>query len=170
MTQKGHEPVVQDYLLEPGAIYLAIQPASISTVLGSSVAVCIFDRKRRVGSMNHFLHPQTVEPRQSTARFGNVATMAMIRMLVADGSETRHLEAQIIGGAHNQEISQKNVGMENVRVARRVLARQKVRVLSEDVGGEKGRKVVFSTHTNEIAVFKVDRLRRSDWYPYESDR
>lgn len=162
--------MVQDYFLEPGAIYLATQPACISTVVGSSVTVCIYDRKRKIGSMNHFSYPRTTDPKESTARYGNVATLAMIRMLVAEGSKPKHMEAQIIGGAHNREISSHNIGMENVRVARRILSHQKIRVLSEDVGGEKGRKVVFSTHTNEVVIFKVDRLRRSDWYPYESDR
>jgi chemotaxis protein CheD len=48
--------------------------------------------------------------------------------------------------------------------------REGIRVVSEDTGGEKGRKIVFNTGTNEVAVLKVDRLRKGDWYPYEGDR
>jgi len=62
------------------------------------------------------------------------------------------------------------VGQENIRIACRILAGEKIAVTSQDTGGSKGRKIVFSTHTNEIAVLKVEKLRKSDWYPYEDDR
>jgi chemotaxis protein CheD len=55
-------------------------------------------------------------------------------------------------------------------VARRVLTRNGIRVVSEDVRGAKGRKIVFHSNINEIAILKVDRIRRSDWYPYEGHR
>jgi chemotaxis protein CheD len=54
--------------------------------------------------------------------------------------------------------------------ARKVLAGKKIRVVSEDVGGQMGRKIVFNTHTNEVGVIKVEKLRKKDWYPYEDDR
>ncbi|MFW5811032.1 MAG: chemotaxis protein CheD, partial [Thermodesulfobacteriota bacterium] len=86
------------------------------------------------------------------------------------GSKPRNLEAQIIGGAYNPGISGKNIGRENIQVARKLLARKRIRIVSEDVGGEKGRKVVFNTHTNEVAVIKVEKLRTADWFPYEGER
>jgi chemotaxis protein CheD len=55
-------------------------------------------------------------------------------------------------------------------IARKILAKERINITSEDVGGEKGRKIVFNTHTNEMAVIKVDKLRTVDWYPYENDR
>jgi chemotaxis protein CheD len=54
--------------------------------------------------------------------------------------------------------------------ATKVLTNKQVRIISEDVGGRRGRKIVFNTTTNEIGVFKVDKLRKGDWYPYENDR
>jgi chemotaxis protein CheD len=90
--------------------------------------------------------------------------------MIRDGSKKKNLEAQIFGGAYNRVASFKDVGRENVRVARRILARQGIRVVSEDIGGEKGRKVIFDSVKNEVAVLKVDRLRKGDWHPYVSDR
>ena len=54
-------------------------------------------------------------------------------------------------------------------ISRKILAKQGIPVVSEDVGGRKGRKIVFNTQTNEIAVLKVGHLRKADWYPYEYD-
>ncbi len=159
-----------DYFIEPGYILVAAQPAVISGVLGSSVSVCLFDRRRKVGGMNQFQYPFIGDKLRATAIYGNVSTLALIRMMIADGSKTKHLEAQIIGGGHNPALSSQNIGRENVRMARKILIRHRIRVASEDVGGEKGRKVVFNTHKNEVAVMKVASLRSGDWYPYQENR
>lgn len=167
MTENTKSPVPVNYFLEPGYIFLTTKDAVISTVLGSSVSVCIYDRKRKVGGMNHFQFPFAGERRKATARYGNVATITLIRMMVGDGSKIKYLEAQILGGAYNPDVSSINIGKENVMVARKMLAKGRINVVSEDVGGEKGRKIVFNTDTNDVAVIKVDKLREGDWYPYE---
>jgi len=170
MDRQENIPIRLDYLLKPGFIYFSDKPISISTVLGSSVSVCLFDRKQKIGGMNHFQFPGTREKERSTPVYGNVATLTLIRMMLSNGSRDNHLEAQIFGGAHNGLISSVNVGIENIRTARKILNRKKIRIVSEDVGGEVGRKIIFNTSTSEIAVLKVKTLRQSDWYPYESDR
>ena len=169
MAHSDNPPAVK-YLLEPGYIYLPAEPATISAVLGSAVSVCLYDRKRGVGGMNHYPFPFTAESARATACYGNVATIALIRMMIDDGSRRKHLEAQILGGAHNTDVSEKNIGRENVRVARKILLREKIALASEDIGGVKGRKIVFTTDTSDVAVMKVAKLRRGDWYPYEHRR
>lgn len=67
MDDTRQEPVAVNYFLEPGYVYLASQPTVISGVLGSCVAVCLYDRKRRVGGMNHFRFPFTRDKRQATS-------------------------------------------------------------------------------------------------------
>jgi chemotaxis protein CheD len=170
MGKKSDIPALTNYFLKPGYIFLPSKSVSISTVLGSSVSVCIFDQRRKVGGMNHFKLPYTRDKHIATPIYGNVATLALIRMMLEDGSKLKHLEAQIFGGAHNYKLCPQNIGLENSKIARRILVRKGVPVVSEDVGGMKGRKVVFSTSCNEIVVLRVERLRKSDWYPYDEDR
>jgi chemotaxis protein CheD len=170
VSVSSNSPIKNNYFLQSGFIFLPANATDISTVLGSCVAVCIYDKKRQKGGMNHFQLPLTHEQQNATARYGNVATLTLIHMLVGDGSEIINLEAQIFGGAYNPEISNQNIGQENIKIAKRVLAKKKIRRASEDVGGEKGRKIVFNTHSGDVAVLKVDKLRKSDWHPYQSDR
>jgi chemotaxis protein CheD len=170
VTDDTYEVITSNYFLEPGYIYIAKKPTIISTVTGSSVVVCIYDRKLKMGGVNHFLYPKAEKKEEATALFGNAATLNLIRMMIDNGSKTKHLEAQIMGGAHNPEISPINMGRRNVMAARRVLLKKGIRIVSEDVEGNKGRKIVFHTNINEIAILKVDRLRKSDWYPYEGHR
>ena len=74
----------------------------------------------------------------------------------------KYLEARI-----TPKKNDKDIGRENIEIARKILSKRKISIISKDVGGEKGRKVVFNTDTNEIAVLKVDSLRDDDWYPYQ---
>ena len=165
-------PQLQEYFLNPGYIYVPAVPTLISTVLGSSVAVCLWDKKRVCGGMNHFLFPTTRDPAQATALYGNVSTRALVRFFLEAGSRVNHLEAQIFGGADppDNALEAVKVGRENVAVARNTLMRSKVRIVSEDTGGSKGRKLVFNNLTNEVLVIRVDTLRQADWYPYEGRR
>ena len=170
MTNDSKSPATVNYFLEPGFILVTAKPTVISAVLGSCVSVCIFDRKRKIGGMNHFRLPYIDDLGKTTSLYGNVATLTLIRLMLEEDSKLKHLEAQIYGGAYNPEISTHDIGSENITVARQILERQKVSVASEDVGGRKGRKIIFNTNSNEIGVIKVDKLRREDWYPYDSDR
>jgi chemotaxis protein CheD len=170
MTENDNIAVSENYFLKPGYIFLSVNPAIISTVLGSSVSVCLYDKKRKIGGMNHFKLPAVDDPKKSTAEYGNVATLKLIRMMLENGSKRKHIEAQIFGGASRPEDTGHDVGDRNIKVARTVLAREQLQVVSEDVGGQKGRKIVFDTGKNEIAVMRVDKIREGDWYPYEGDR
>ncbi|GBC60038.1 chemotaxis protein CheD [Desulfonema ishimotonii] len=170
MKDKTDKPVPVNYFLEPGYIFIASEPTIISGVIGSGVSVCLFDRKKMFGGMNLYQFPYVRERQKATARYGNASTPTLIRMMLNNGSDIRHLEAQILGGAYNRKISHDNIGQENIMAARKFLHRNRIAVTSEDVGGEKGRKVIFNTSNNEVAVMKVDRIRACDWYPYENHR
>ena len=170
MPQDSSQVITKDYFLKPGFIYLPAKPTTISTVLGSSVSVSLYDRSQKIGGMNHFLYPYAEAKDKATARYGNIAIITLIRMMKENGSRLSKLEAQIFGGACNFEMSKRDIGRENHRAARQILLNNRVRIVSEDIGGELGRKIVFNTATCEIVTLKVDRLRKSDWYPYQADR
>ncbi|MBW1800358.1 MAG: chemotaxis protein CheD [Deltaproteobacteria bacterium] len=163
-------PVEANYFLKPGYIFVTKKPTIISTVLGSCVAVFICDRKRKMNGINHYELPYAGKSDPPTARYGNVAIIALIRMMLDEGAKVKHMEAQIFGGAHDRKMISTNIGLENIKMARKVLNKKGVRIVSEDVGGEKGRKIVLDTISSEIAVVKVNRIRRGDWYPFEDRR
>lgn len=166
MENTSNSQVPKNYFLKPGFIYVSTKPTMISTVVGSCIAVCVFDRKQKIGGMNHFQFPVIRSAKHATARYGNVALSTLINLMINEGSKFEHLEAQILGGAYNPEVSNENIGRQNIKVAKKILAEKGIRLTSEDVGGEKGRKIIFNTNINEIAVVKVDKVRQEDWYPY----
>lgn len=170
MENSSETSVARDYFLKPGYIYLPEKPTVISTVLGSSVSVSLYDKKRKTGGMNHFLFPVAQSRESTTAIYGNIAVITLVRMMVQNGSDPSDLEAQIFGGANNTDVCTHDVGKQNYHIAKDILRQKNIRIISEDIGGELGRKIVFNTLTCEILTLKVERLRESDWYPYQGDR
>jgi chemotaxis protein CheD len=51
------DPDVPVVHLAPGQFVVTADPCTVRTILGSCVGICLWDRKRRVGGMNHFLLP-----------------------------------------------------------------------------------------------------------------
>lgn len=91
-------------------------------------------------------------------------------MFQSGGSRSTDLEAMIFGGAILKGSEKEHVGKENAAAARHILRKAGIAVAGEDIGGHKGRKVIFDSATGETIVYRVDRIRKEDWYPYLSDR
>jgi chemotaxis protein CheD len=155
-----------EYFLKPGYIFFSPEPSLIYTVLGSAVTVCLWDREKHYGGAAHFIYPKTSKPQEATTRYGNVAVLTLIRLLTVQGSVRTGLEAQVFGGGDPNHPAKNTLGEENILTAKAVLRRQGIPVSSEDVGGSRGRKLVYKSDTNEAMVLKVDRLRQEDWFPY----
>ncbi len=131
--------------LHAGEVFASPEPASVVTVLGSCVAVCLFDPVSRVGGMNHFLlpHPTT---REQSPRFGSVAMPQLVREVLALGAARPNLQAKLFGGASTiAAFRGRNLGADNVELALRALVAEGIPLAERDVGGQRGRKIVFHT-------------------------
>jgi chemotaxis protein CheD len=158
------------YYLKPGYIYVSENPSAIQTVLGSCVGVCLFDKKRKYGGMNHFMLPDS-EGEAATAKYGNAAMFALFNAFIDFGSQPGDLVAQIFGGAGMQANFQSQaIGRENILVARKFLSRHDIPVLSEDVSGNLGRKILFFSSLNRALVYKLGEIRKSDFFNYRDAR
>lgn len=160
---------VYEYFLKPGYIIVNNEDSVIRTVLGNSVSVTIFDRTRKFGGMNHFVFPSTKDKKEATPQFGNVSVMALCRMMFDLGGNSKTLEAQIMGGAECGDIKDKKLGRKNIAIARKMLKKFNIPVVSEDIGGNRGRKIIYHTGTNETIIYKVDKIRDSDWFEIGQD-
>jgi chemotaxis protein CheD len=154
------------YHLQPGFIFTSLEPALVTTIVGTCVAVCLYDRRLRCGGVNHYFFPKTPRGGKNTPKYGNVAIPALVRMMLSQGCRVRDMEAQIFGGGRRSMSDPGSVGGGNVKMARKILKKLKIPIVSEDTGGVKGRRVLFHTCTNEAIVMKTHKIRRGDWHPY----
>jgi chemotaxis protein CheD len=166
-----NDVTLHDYFLLPGYVYISKDSSLISTVVGSCVAVSLWDYEKELGAMANFLYPIVKDKSQAVVSYGNIAITCMIKLFIGEGSKLEHLTAQVFGGAINPLGGCEKIGLENVHIAQKLLASKHIPITSEDVGGTMGRKIVYNTLYNEAIVYKVNKLRKSDWYPYiQEDR
>jgi chemotaxis protein CheD len=167
MTTTNNRAVeVFRYHLTPGNLFSSNDQAMVSAVLGTCVAVCLHDRRLKIGGMNHFQYPKTGFFGVGSNDYGDVAIPALIQKLRRLGSRVEDLEAQIFGGGDLPGQRGGNTGQKNVKIARKILKKNGISIVSEDVGGLKGRRLIFHTGTNEALIMKTHRIRRGDYYPY----
>lgn len=166
--------------LFPGDLGFPRSPMLLSTLLGSCVAVCLFDEARRLGGMNHVMLP--CQPEQASAwgrgRYADYAVPRLHAMALRAGCRPPNLVASVFGGAHvagdltsAEGLGLFEVGRRNVEAAFLGLRKLGVRVVRHDTGGTAGRKVHMHTGTNEIEVVthaasaeRAERARRLEMF------
>jgi chemotaxis protein CheD len=149
---------VNRYFLQPGFVYCTTVPTAIETILGSCVSLCLFDRVRFFGGMNHYIYPAARSLQTATAQYGNAAIIRLYKCLLELGAEKDKLVAKILGGAYirNNEDS-KLISRHNVEICYKILRKLNIKIISEDTGGIEGRKVIFFNHTNRVFVKKISK-------------
>ena len=135
-------------------------PTVISTVLGSCVAVCLYDHVRQVGGMNHYVLALWNGDGLATPKYGNIAIERLIERLTSCdfGCRVFDLQAKIFGGASILDDRAKgfNIGQRNVNIAFNTLAKKGIEIISSDVGGNVGRKLHFHTDTGDVFLKRMN--------------
>lgn len=127
----------------------------ISTTLGSCIAVCLFDERRSIGGMNHFMLPEAPEGVISpSARYGSVSMEHLINRILSGGSARRDLRAKVFGGANLGGWSSA-IGDRNVRFVMTYLADEGIPTIAWDVGGVIARAVRFQPSTGRSLLRSI---------------
>ncbi|MDD5212769.1 MAG: chemotaxis protein CheD [Sulfuricurvum sp.] len=127
-----------------GQFHVDYAPAAISTILGSCVAVCLYDPILQLAGMNHYLLPLWNGNGLQSPKYGNICIPKLIDMMIAHGAKTHRMKAKIFGGASMSVGVLKDsmmIGEKNIIIARDILGEYNISIISQDVGGSKGRKI-----------------------------
>jgi chemotaxis protein CheD len=136
------------HYLIPGKIFVAAQPFAISTIVGSGVALCLWDSVRCLGGANHFMLPEGPEGAENATRYANVANPALLQRMLDLGAERKTLEARIFGGSLPTVTfgnEGDRLGDRNVQAVTHFLNMSGIRLIQSEVGGTRGRKLIFHT-------------------------
>ena len=142
--------------LQAGQLVVSREPSVITTILGSCVAICVWDPTLRAGGMNHYMLPFATARQTATARFGTVAWTNLLAEMAALGSRRHDLRAGIFGGACVMDAFRgdpaEHIGSRNVQLAESQLAEAGIEVVQRETGGRRGRKLVFETDSGHVTV------------------
>jgi len=136
-----------------GEYKIACGDSGLSTWgLGSCVAIIIYDSAARIGGLAHALLPEPRDGARWSAKYASIAVKLIVRRMTAVGASRESLEAVLVGGANIIPKLTINTGMRNVDAAKRALKELGVKLVGEDVGGSRGRNVVFMVSEGVVLV------------------
>lgn len=140
------------YLL-PGEIFSSKKPHAVDTILGSCIAVFLWDTLLQCAGINHYMLPLSNKEGIESFKYGNVAIPELINRMQKMGCNKKNIIAKIFGGseiAHSN--SAFNIGSRNIALAQDILKKAQIPIASFSVGGNLGRKVIFYTNSGEVLI------------------
>ncbi len=128
-------------------------PDKVRTVVGSCIAVCVFDRHNQVGGMAHVILPDSSEGSGDPAKFADTAVDMLVEQMIEAGADKKRICAKIAGGAamfgdkHTGGLGERNAV--NVKAQ---LAKHSISVLASATGANQGRKVLLDPASGDVQV------------------
>jgi len=148
--------------LLPGEMKYSREPLLLSTILGSCVAVCLYDRRQHYGGMNHYMVPEAAGTSLSAGKCGDLAIADLLRLSNYAGSRPCDLVASLYGGgavighlASSAQLSGSDIGARNIALARQVLQQQRIAIVHDDTGGNNGRRITLATDSHQVTVKQI---------------
>jgi chemotaxis protein CheD len=142
-----------------GEINIGARPTEISTILGSCIAVCLYDSVQCIGGMNHYLVPLWNEHGLQTPKYGNISIPRLIESMLNVGCEIENMEAKIFGGGNVIDVSSEDmmVGRKNILIAKEILKEYHIPITASDVGGDKGRRIMMRSDTGKVFLKYIQK-------------
>ncbi|MBN1769604.1 MAG: chemotaxis protein CheD [Prolixibacteraceae bacterium] len=144
--------------LKQGELAIVSGDTKVFTILGSCVAVVLWDEQTKIGGVNHYLLPNWNNKGAPDVRYGDVAVTELHDKTILSGAVKRRMVAKIYGGASllNLGSSTFNIGQRNINIAKEKLKELNIQIIEEEIGGTTGRKILFDPQTGFV---KVDLIK-----------
>jgi chemotaxis protein CheD len=147
------------HYLYPSALFAEKTPFMVDTVLGSCVAVCLFDQYLKIGGINHYMLPFWNGNGLASPKYGNIATEKLVEKMLRNGASIQNMVAKVFGGANQMNTSLK-IGDQNIEIARQTLSNYGIKIIAENVGGDVGRKLRYNTGTGQVMMKFLTKSER----------
>lgn len=140
---------------------LVLNPGIIMTIgLGSCIGIALYDRILKVAGLAHIMLPDSTQFKNNTnpMKFADTAIPILIEKMEKEGCRKRNLIAKIAGGASMFNFSDKSmisdIGKRNSEAVKKALKCESVPIISEEIGGNKGRTMIFYSNDGKV-ILKV---------------
>lgn len=180
----SHRSSLPNYYLKAGELFILEQPAMISTVLGSCIAVTLFNKRLGFAGICHALLPQCKRKNikkkiedlldnechkcLEAFKYADCSVFMMAEAFSRFGIKPSETEVRLFGGAKmmsclSSHDAKYSVGRQNIDAASMILEHYHLTLASSDAGGSAGRKIMFNTKTGEVVqqFIKQTNLRKA---------
>jgi chemotaxis protein CheD len=141
------------HFLYPATLFASRKPSRVQTLLGSCVAICLYDQILKIGGMNHFMLPLWDGREQQTPKYGDIAVEMLIDKMIDMGSRQENIVAKVFGGGHQHNRNEiLTIGKRNSELATQAMRKHHIRIVASSLGGINGRKIIFNTFTGVVLM------------------
>ena len=135
--------------LLPGQLFASREATTVTTILGSCVAVCLWSPSHGFGGVNHYLLPEGTGSEASRLRYGVNANAALLNELLSMGCAIRDLHAKVFGGATMMASPDpaQSLGKRNMELALDFLRENRIPIMAKHVSEQRGCKLIFQTNS-----------------------
>jgi chemotaxis protein CheD len=150
--------VASDVLLQPGASHFGEGETRIRTLLGSCVAITMWNPTRRIGGMTHcLLHGRDIgRVHEPDCRFVDESTLWLLREAARRDTDPAEYQFKLFGGSDMfQRLglgNRNHLGRRNAATARLILESLGLTLVAVDVGGSAYRSLIFDIVTGAVWV------------------
>ncbi len=129
----------------------------ITYALGSCIGICLLDPIVKICALIHIMLPINMEPqRTSTFKYADTAIPQTLKEMEQKGASRLRITAKIAGGASMFATDPKNpmsnIGKRNIDSVLMCLKRDRIKILAQDVGGEKARTMSVDVATGTCTL------------------
>lgn len=147
------------HYLYPASLIIKREPSIINTLLGSCVAIILYDKISKVSGMNHYMLPLWNGKGIPSPKYGNIAIEKLLQGMLRNGAKKENIVAKVFGGGEvidnmNQHFK---IGQRNIELAFDKLKELDIKIVAKSVGGPLGRKIQLNTSTGEIRMKYIDK-------------
>jgi chemotaxis protein CheD len=160
-SERPLNPTIREMItVDPARIHVSVRlPDSLVAYgLGSCICVCLYDCRRKIAGMAYVTLPSSDHFKDSEAttfnqpaRFVDQALPVLLDAMRKSGATPANIRAAIVGGAHVQRAAKSAASLPDlfqsgtaiVAEATRLLETAGIAILGKDIGGSRGRTVVF---------------------------
>lgn len=169
----GRDEDVPTVYLKAGEMHYSRRPSLVITVLGSCLSVTMYDRRTGAGGICHGLLPECADKKRCASecpeefRYVDCSVRRMIRLFDKAGASRSDVEVKCFGGADmfSRKIEKPglvSVGRQNIMTAEVILKNEGFTIAKQDVGGLRGRKLLFYTHTGDVLLKRLTNVNDAD--------
>ncbi len=141
-----------------------VYPNTLKTSgLGSCVGLVLYDNKAKIAGLAHIMLPDSTvakKDNQNRMKYADTAFEILLHNLLTSGASKANLKAKMAGGARMFGFKSDNkmlrIGERNIEAIRVLLQHHHIPLISEDVGGNKGRTIVFDIDTSMLEIRTVN--------------
>ncbi|MBU1329616.1 MAG: chemotaxis protein CheD [Gammaproteobacteria bacterium] len=150
-------PSIAEVYLRPGDYHFGGPYTRIRTLLGSCVSLVVWHPRARLGGMCHFMLPTRGRPTtQLDGRYGDEAMRLLRDAANSNGTCFSEYQVRIFGGGNmfptRLPSNSPHIGLQNVAMARRLVAEQGLICHGEHVGGIGHRNLIFDIWSGHLAL------------------